>query len=197
MPNCFSKPHIPLGSYYCPEKKRLELFEPRPIQECPICLEPLPWNRFIDLPCSHAFCTACLLWNFKVLLEDRDYNPKTPLLCPMCRFDVKVTAFVDPAIHYFRFSNLHVQPKFLLLIAIHDIFDNFHPIGFKFSGSNYSGIGFLGSSWVKCKKKPRSMITFNTKYSDPFTILSPYKGVTFLFHTIRPRLNPIFQIVNL
>ena len=59
MPPVLLKPKLPLGVSHVSGKRTCVLFEPyesEPNERCPVCLEELPYARFIDLRCGHSAC---------------------------------------------------------------------------------------------------------------------------------------------
>ena len=49
--------------------------------DCPICIDPI--NLGVKTNCGHAFCSGCLINNWK-----SNFSVSAPMTCPICRQNV-------------------------------------------------------------------------------------------------------------
>jgi len=54
------------------------------VDNCAVCLEPIPTNKYCRLLCNHYFCSPCILKYIEQLYKDNREHP----ICPLCRNDV-------------------------------------------------------------------------------------------------------------
>ena len=54
------------------------------VDNCAVCLEPIPTNKYCKLLCNHYFCSPCILKYIEQLYKDNREHP----ICPLCRNDV-------------------------------------------------------------------------------------------------------------
>lgn len=54
------------------------------VDDCAVCLEPIPTNQYCKLLCNHYFCSPCILKYIEQLYKNNRDHP----ICPLCRSDI-------------------------------------------------------------------------------------------------------------
>lgn len=161
-----SKPKLPLGIERIAGKNTPIVYadaEPEENYFCPICLDRLRWCSFIDLPCSHAVCTSCLLFTHFVKLKER--GARVDFTCPLCRQSHKVSAIIldqnEPI------QGIGANAGVRILHAVEDFFGNWIPVAIECGKGLYAIEALCG------KKPPRTLRTFS---SSQCCHINPYGG---------------------
>lgn len=156
----FSKPKLPLGALSATAGKILlfdEVEDEYPI--CAICLDPVKYNRFLELPCLHVGCVACLTTYAAARLTAHTSGLR--FSCPLCRSTeaaVSCTVAQLPEL-----GRLGATPK--RIFALEDCYGNWHAYAV--------GIPGLDSIHGVMLRETMPTRAFTTSC---LTWLSPYSG---------------------
>ena len=175
----YSRPKFPLGMVGATANGKPILYSEEPAIECAICCCKTTYNKFIELSCSHVFCTGCMLKHAATCVtHERRIN------CPLCRsYDCHVKA---------RFSasagTVDGIPTegYHLLYAVTDVWENWQTVAVV-----HEQTGELFVNRLLCRKHTPKLSNFPRC---KLTWISPYSG--WFCPTDQPKRNPSFAVVE-